>query len=376
MKTILRLAACAILLVAPYAALAEAGDWYATGSIVYNDDDPDRKLDDGVSGVQFNVGRDFSRSLAFEGLLSYSNLDGYYLVTPPSTYVRGSETWIDVGANLLAFYNRDARFAPYALLGVGFHSADRDVGDNDSNPTGSLGAGFKYRFGDSPFSLRTEVRMRKAFDSGDRDFNDIIGIVGLQYSFGGGADEPEFIPLVNDDPVPPADTDNDGVPDNIDVCPGTPYRVAVDATGCVPDSDGDGVANDRDKCPGTPSGVTVDANGCEPIQFESVHFDTESATLDAAARQRLDDVAAVLSRNPDVEIEIAGHADSRGPDAYNQQLSVRRAESARDYLAQQGIDVARMTARGYGESQPIASNDTAAGQAKNRRVELLAVGRQ
>lgn len=370
-----RLSVVAIVLLAPYATHAEAGDWYATGSIVYNDDDPDRKLDDGVSGVQFNLGRDFSRNLAFEGLLSYSNIDGYYLVTPPSTYVRDSETQLNLGANVLAFYNRDARFAPYALAGIGYHNADLNIGGSDSNPMASLGAGFKYRLGDSPFSLRTEFRLRKAFDSGDRDYTDFIGMLGLQYSFGGGTEEPEVIPLVNDAPVPPADTDNDGVPDSIDLCPGTAPGANVDASGCVPDSDGDGVADDRDKCPGTLAGADVDSAGCEKMHFENARFDTESAVLDSSARRALDDIAALLARHPDAQVEVAGHADSRGPEDYNMRLSVSRAEAVRNYLAQKGIAASRMTVRGYGESQPTASNDSAQGQAENRRVELRVTNR-
>ena len=194
-----------MILLAPFAANAEFGNWYTSGSIVYNDDDPDRRIDDGVSGVQFNTGRHFGRNFAFEGLLAYSKIDGYYLVTPPGTYVRDSETWLDLGANVLAFHNRDARFAPYALAGVGLHNADLNVGGSESNPTASLGAGFMLRFGDGPFSLRTEVRLRKAFDSGDRDFNDIIGIVGLQYTFGGGSSETRAVPLADEAPADPRD---------------------------------------------------------------------------------------------------------------------------------------------------------------------------
>ena len=141
------------------------------------------------------------------------------------------------------------------------------------------------------------------------------------------------------------------------------------------DTDGDGVPDDRDACANTAPGVAVDAAGCEQIRLETVLFDTESSALDATAKRKLDDAAAILARNPDVQVEIAGHADSRGPEDYNMRLSVNRAEAVRRYLAQQGIDVARMSVRGYGESQPAASNDSREGQAKNRRAELRAMGR-
>ena len=120
--------------------------------------------------------------------------------------------------------------------------------------------------------------------------------------------------------------------------------------------------------------VTIDAKW-DGGSFENVHFDTESAVLDATAKRKLDAVATVLERNPDVVVEISGHADSRGPEDYNMRLSVNRAESVSRYLAQQGVDASRMAVRGFGESRPVASNDTASGQAQNRRVELQATGR-
>jgi len=351
-----KLIASAFLLLAPFAVGADDGDWYATGSIVYNDDDPDRRIDDSVSGIQFNFGRDFRRNLAFEGLLSYSDIDGYYLVTPPGTWVRDSETNIDLGANILAFYDRDARFAPYVLAGIGLHRADRNVGGTENSPSASLGAGFKFRLGDSPFSLRTEFRVRRAFES-DQDYNDIIGTLGLQYSFGGGADSTRAIPLAAE-------------PAEAPVAPAEPAAPAAPA-----DTDGDGVPDGIDRCANTASGVIVDAKGCEKVRLKNTYFATESAAIDDIAKRKLDATAAALLRNPELKFEIAGHADSRGPDDYNMRLSVKRAEAVRSYLEQKGVSAERMTVRGYGESQPVASNDTVLGRYDNRRVELRVLGR-
>ena len=371
-NTLLKLTIISALLLASFTAHAEKGEWHVTPSVAYTDDDGDRRIDDSVAGVQVQVGKSISEHFSLEGLLGYHDIDGF-----------PGQKHLEVGFNAVGNLWPDKRFSPYFIGGVGYLRAD--VGEPDfgglpaagttaSNPTGTAGLGLQARLGDSPWSLRAEWRLRRTFDS-DASLTDQVASVGLQYSFGGGEDSEPVIPLVDDAPLAPADADGDGVPDDRDACPGTAPGVAVDASGCVPDSDGDGVADDRDKCPGTASGVVVDNDGCEEIRFENVHFDTESAVLDATAKRKLDAVAAVLERNPDVVVEISGHADSRGPEDYNMRLSVSRAESVSRYLAQQGVDASRMTVRGFGESRPVASNDTASGQAQNRRVELQATGR-
>ncbi|PRY71335.1 OmpA family protein [Halomonas ventosae] len=174
-------------------------------------------------------------------------------------------------------------------------------------------------------------------------------------------------------PVEPAprDTDGDGVIDADDQCPGTPAGVAVDAVGCPLDSDNDGVPDYQDQCPGTPAGAEVNALGCEEdLVLRDVNFEFDSATLTMGAEQILDGVAEKLRANRNVRVRIEGHTDSVGSDAYNQQLSQERADSVADYLSSQGVARDRMQTTGYGEAQPVATNDTDAGRAENRRVEL------
>ena len=138
------------------------------------------------------------------------------------------------------------------------------------------------------------------------------------------------------------------------------------------DADGDGVLDSKDRCPGTPSGARVDARGCWVI--EGLHFATNSAEIEPAAAARLNaEVVPVLRKNPDVKIEIDGHTDSRGNDAYNQKLSERRAEAVRAFLASHGVEGSRLTSRGFGETQPIAPNDTPENLRKNRRTELTPI---
>ena len=140
-----------------------------------------------------------------------------------------------------------------------------------------------------------------------------------------------------------------------------------------PDTDGDGVVDSLDKCPGTPAGTPVDAMGCPEIpNLSGVHFEHDKARLTDDARSQLNAAAATLQNNPHVGVKIVGHTDASGSDSYNLELSERRAASVSAYLQSQGIAAERISTSGQGESAPIASNDTKAGRAENRRVELTA----
>ncbi|HXF95807.1 MAG TPA: OmpA family protein [Gemmatimonadales bacterium] len=189
----------------------------------------------------------------------------------------------------------------------------------------------------------------------------------------------------------PTDSDGDRVYDGIDQCPNTPPGAAVDARGCTaevvqaapdPDTDKDGVLNETDRCPNTPPGSTVDQFGCivlfreepgeraTPLVLQGVNFATGRSIIMRESYPILDAVAASLVANPDVRIEIAGHTDNTGSETLNLRLSQARAAAVRHYLATKGVAVARMVARGYGESEPVADNSTPEGRARNRRVEL------
>jgi outer membrane protein OmpA-like peptidoglycan-associated protein len=178
----------------------------------------------------------------------------------------------------------------------------------------------------------------------------------------------------------PIDSDHDGVPDGIDKCPNTPAGVEVDTSGCqrTKDSDGDGVDDSKDKCPGTAPGTKVDAAGCPilfteaktPVVLRGVTFESGRSSLKPDSYTILDIVAASLVANPDIKIEIGGHTDNTGSVAVNTRLSQARAEAVRAYLASKGVAPDRMTAKGYGPTQPVAPNTSAAGRAQNRRVEL------
>ena len=190
-----------------------------------------------------------------------------------------------------------------------------------------------------------------------------------------------------------ADADGDGVPDDKDTCPSTPAGTAVNETGCVGDADGDGIPDDKDTCPDTPAGTSVGETGCapepgcrppkpgEPINLEGcatgesvvlkgVNFEVNKDRLTANAKVILNTVSDALVSSSTLKVEVGGHTDSQGGDAFNQKLSEARANSVKAYLVKRGIDGGRITVKGYGETQPVDTNETAEGRENNRRVEL------
>ena len=175
----------------------------------------------------------------------------------------------------------------------------------------------------------------------------------------------------------PADSDGDGVPDCIDKCPNTPKNCRpVDKNGCPPDSDGDGVPDCIDKCKGTPKNTPVDENGCPPVGEElmiltGINFAFDSAKLDKESEVIVNRAVDNLKRNPQMQVLIEGHTDSTGPEDYNMGLSIRRAQAVKDYMVSQGIAKERLSIKGFGEAQPLVSNDTKEGRAENRRVEFV-----
>ena len=147
------------------------------------------------------------------------------------------------------------------------------------------------------------------------------------------------------------------------------------------DSDGDGVDDDHDRCPNTPRGARVDANGCviaaQTIELRGVTFNLNQATLTPNAETVLDSVVPAFIGQPSLRAEVAGHTDSRGSAAYNQNLSQRRAESVRAYLIAHGARPEQLTARGYGKSELLIDPEKSeSDRERNRRVELRARGQQ
>jgi len=162
--------------------------------------------------------------------------------------------------------------------------------------------------------------------------------------------------------------------------------VNVDERGCPIDTDNDGVYDGLDMCLRTRPGAVVNEQGCEeqkaaPLPIEhnlvlhNITFASGSADILTSSYGPLDTVAESLIDNPHTRIEVRGYADSQGSESFNLRLTQQRSESVRAYLISRGVAPVQLTARGFGESQPLAPNDTAEGRAMNRRVEFYRTDR-
>lgn len=190
----------------------------------------------------------------------------------------------------------------------------------------------------------------------------------------------------------PKDSDGDGVFNGIDECDDTPKGATVDARGCPSDDDGDGVYDGIDLCPNTPSDLAVDKNGCPVevsetetqlldtgmISSSNILFETGKADLKPESHKVLNEIGRTLVQWPELKIEISGHTDSQGSESFNQKLSEQRGQSVKDYIVDKfdKVDADNLSVVGYGESKPIASNDTKAGRAENRRVEFTCLNKE
>jgi OmpA-OmpF porin, OOP family len=176
-------------------------------------------------------------------------------------------------------------------------------------------------------------------------------------------------------PIP--DTDGDGINDEEDKCPNV--KGVARYQGCpVPDTDGDGVNDEEDKCPNQPGPASnfgcpvIDVVVVEKVNkaAQNIFFATGSSKLLPKSFASLKEVVKILNENPSYKINIDGYTDITGNADKNQVLSQNRAGAVKTYLTRNGIDESRITAEGHGINDPIADNKTAAGRAKNRRVEM------
>ena len=195
--------------------------------------------------------------------------------------------------------------------------------------------------------------------------------------------------FMDDDGCPDPDNDQDGILDRDDKCPNEPedHDGFEDGDGCPdPDNDNDGIPDSRDRCPneaenfngvededGCPEERRVVISGGKLRILDKVYFETNRDVIKRESYDILNQVADTLRENPQIKlIEVQGHTDSRGNDAYNLDLSNRRAAAVRRYLIENGrIAGDRLVSKGYGETMPIEEGESDAALANNRRVEFV-----
>lgn len=362
---------------------------YFTGSAQYLLTDTKRAADDGY-GYQFAIGVPLA-----------DPRNAVELRFADATYQRLSDGRDNWQTSLYADYVRDfgtlgnpdtffGAIKPFAVAGVGL--LQEDVKSDKTTHVGlSLGGGAIVPVGWHGLAVRLDARAQPQSNNesvkGEKSLVDYVVNLGVQIPMTWFYDRPMAVPAQAECPVAvvdaetgrrdcETDSDNDGVLDTVDQCPGTAAGLSVDANGCprpAGDEDQDGVTDDRDECPGTPSGLKVNAKGCVVAQksaLRGVTFLPDSPKLTDEGRATLDTVAETMRTQADLKVEIAGHTDSVGSEAYNTMLSQQRADAVRSYLVGKGIEPQRMTAVGYGELEPVATNETEDGRKANRRVEF------
>ena len=364
-KKILTAALLGGLAVAQAASAQEFDDrWYLTGAAGFNLQDGDRATND-APFVSLGLGKFISPDWSLDGELNYQN---------PNFEANQDMNWSQYGISLdlrRHFIQEGRGWNPYLLFGLGYQKAEEEyttVGGlkdrKDGNLAAKVGVGLQTTF-EKRVAVRAELAYRADFDDqsvnprlagNDEDyFGDVLASVGIVVPLG---------------PVPVA-----AAPEP------APAPVAPAAPSCTDlDDDGDGVNNCDDKCPDSQAGQIIGPDGCPvpvSIDLKGVNFDYDKATLRPDAVSILGEAAEILKRYPQLRVEVAGHTDSKGADAYNQKLSERRASAVYDYLTGNGVDASRLIGPvGYGESRPIAPNtnedgsDNPEGRAKNRRTEL------
>ena len=330
-------------------AMAAHAEFTVSPMVGYHMFDNDMGLEDGTNTGSIALGYRVNPSVGLEARFGQTQAD--FQGAPGDA--RFQNTTLD------AYYrfNTANNFQPYVLVGGGqtrvkVENAGAQDGTFDSTIVNAAVGAF-YQLANN-LSLRGEIRGVQYVEDSQQNNVDGVASVGVLYAFGGS--KPAAVAPVVLAPVAPAPV--------------------VDG-----DDDKDGVANSLDKCPGTPTSVVVDANGCPKMLTETVAkeirvlFDTNKSVVKPAFNAEIEAVAKLMKEYPTAKVEVQGHTDSRGSAELNDQLSQDRANAVADVLTKTyGIAADRVSAKGYGASQPVADNKTAEGQAKNRRVVAVAQG--
>jgi OmpA-OmpF porin, OOP family len=319
---------------------------------------PDDPIDYGI-GFDLGYGRSFSPKNWIEGKLSLGVLE------------TGSDTLPDfyqttLGADYVRSLGNEGIGHFFMLAGGGLSMNDVSP-DSEDGSSYYLNAGVGYRTRVSTvWGVRPRVELRYVHDSV------LDGLDALQLAF-----KLEIPP--NRQSVVEKTVEVEKI---VEVPVEVEKIVEKEVTCVIPptetptaDTDGDGVADGADRCPGTLKGAKVDASGCvveeQKISLPNIEFESGKTVLARGGKDKLEAVVEFLANQTEVQVDVFGHTDAQGKDSYNQMLSEGRAKAVVEYLVSRGIDAKRLSSKGFGESQPIASNETADGRAQNRRVELL-----
>lgn len=338
---------------------------------------PDRYIGYGISylspgdrPVDYGIGFDLSYA---EALTPGNWLEGKLFLgiletgTPaiPDFYQTG------LGVDYLRSFGNEGTGHFFALGGGGLALNDATPDDEDGTSYYlNVGAGYRLGMWEN-WGVRPRVELRLLHDSFGEGTNDIV--LGFKLEMPPKR-EKVVERVVEVEKIVEVPVEVERIVEKEVTCVIPPVAEPAAPTGPA-DTDGDGVADGADKCPGTLKGARVDESGCvkeeQKISLPNIEFQSGKTVLATGGKDKLEAVVEFLRNQAEVTVDVFGHTDAQGKDSYNQTLSEGRAKSVMEYLVSRGINKDRMTSKGFGETQPIASNETADGRAQNRRVELL-----
>lgn len=328
------------------ASAATDPDRHIAAGLFYASPDNARGVDDGF-GVNYGYGRMLGARTGWELRLFADTFE---------TGIQGATDYYQYGAGLDLLYDFGTvtRGHPFVLIGAGGVSNDV-VPDSEDGISGYANAGLGWRSAPwKGWGLRHRFELRGFYDTFESGQLDVLAGVTLEIP-------PERVQVVEK---------------SVEVEKVVERLVEKEVIREVPppDGDGDGVPDAMDQCPDTVTGARVEPDGCvrkeQVVVLPSIEFEFESAALTVNGQAQLEQVIRFMKDQPEIALEVWGHTDWKGPGPYNQQLSELRAASVVRHLVNNGIAAGRLSSAGFGESKPIDTNETEAGRARNRRVEL------
>lgn len=332
------LALAGVLIAAPAAALHPEPDAqperHIAFGLFYEFPDSARDVDRGI-GPNYGFGGAWGAMRAWELRLFSGTRE---------TGVKGATDFYHYGAGVDGFqyFGDTSKGHPFALAGLGAIHSDVDPDDNDGfSGYANLGVGWRM----APvtgWGVRPRYELRATYDSFDSGQIDFLLGATLEIPSGRTVVQERVVEKV------------------VELAP--------------PDRDGDGIPDVADKCPDTVAGAKVEGDGCvhkaQVVALPNIEFAYEKADLTPAGRETLGTVVRFMNDQPEINLDVWGHTDWKGAELYNLRLSQKRAAAVMNFLVEQGIAASRLKSAGFGESRPLASNETDEGRERNRRVEL------
>jgi OOP family OmpA-OmpF porin len=315
----------------------------------YESPDDARGVDSGM-GTNYGYGRSWGASRGWE-LRLFGGTRESGVAGATDFYHYG------IGGDLFQYFGGTAGSHPFALVGAGAILNDVDPDDEDG-ASGYANVGLGWRFAPlQGWGLRPRLEIRATYDTFDP---------------GDGAGQLDLLAGITIEI--PAEREKIVIQEKLVEVEKIVEVVKEVPMAPPPDRDGDGIPDASDQCPDTVAGAKVEPDGCvrkaQVVTLPNIEFAYEKADLTEAGKETLGQVVRFMNDQPELMLDVWGHTDWKGAEVYNLKLSQRRAAAVMNFLVEQGIAASRLKSAGFGESRPLADNETEEGRERNRRVEL------